>query len=160
LVEDLTWEEIVAGLRSGHAQLRLVVVRTRSGALLLDDTYNASPESTLAALNLLADIDGHKIAVLGDMLELGQYAEQGHEMVGARAAEVADELVTVGELGRIIAASARNAGMNDERVTELKDTQEAIAYLNQHLTAQDIVLLKGSHGVRMDRIAAALEYRR
>jgi UDP-N-acetylmuramoyl-tripeptide--D-alanyl-D-alanine ligase len=160
LVEDLTWQEIVAGLRSGHAQLRLVAVRTRSGALMLDDTYNASPESTLAALNLLAEIDGHKIAVLGDMLELGPYAEQGHEMVGARAAEVADELVTVGELGRIIADSARTAGMDAERVIELKDTQEAIAYLERHLTAQDVVLLKGSHGVRMDRIAAALEYRK
>ncbi len=129
LVEGLTWQEIVAGLRSGHAQLRLVAVRTQSGALMLDDTYNASPESTLAALNLLAEIEGHKIAVLGDMLELGPYAEQGHEMVGVRAAEVADELVTVGELGRIIAASARTAGMKDERVTELEDTQEAIAYL-------------------------------
>jgi UDP-N-acetylmuramoyl-tripeptide--D-alanyl-D-alanine ligase len=160
LVEGLTWQEIVTGLRSGHTQLRLVAVRTLSGALMLDDTYNASPESTLAALNLLAELEGHKIAVLGDMLELGPYAEQGHEMVGVRAAEVADELVTVGELGRIIAASARRAGMKEERVTELVDTQEAIAYLEPHLRAQDIVLVKGSHGVRMDRIVAALEYRK
>jgi UDP-N-acetylmuramoyl-tripeptide--D-alanyl-D-alanine ligase len=160
LVEGLTWQEIVTGLRSGHTQLRLVAVRTKTGALMLDDTYNASPESTLAALNLLDEIEGHKIAVLGDMLELGPYTEIGHDMVGVRAAEVVDELVTVGELGRIIAASARRAGMQSELITELADTQEAIAYLESHLTAQDVVLVKGSHGVRMDRISAALEYRR
>ncbi len=96
LVDGLTWEEILDGLRQGHAQLRLTAVRTESGALLLDDTYNASPESTLAALNLLAQLDGRKVAVLGDMLELGPYEKQGHEMVGVRAAEVADVLVTVG----------------------------------------------------------------
>jgi UDP-N-acetylmuramoyl-tripeptide--D-alanyl-D-alanine ligase len=160
LVEGLTWQEIVSGLRSGHAQLRLVAVRTESGALMLDDTYNASPESTLAALNLLSEIEGHKIAILGDMLELGPYTQVGHEMVGVRAAEVADELVTVGELGRMIAASARGAGMKNELITEFADTQEAIAYLEAHLSAQDVVLVKGSHGVRMDRIAAALEYRK
>ncbi len=160
LVEGLTWQEIVSGLRSGHAQLRLVAVRTKSGALMLDDTYNASPESTLAALNLLSEIEGHKIAVLGDMLELGPYTQVGHEMVGVRAAEVVDELVTVGELGRMIAASARGAGMKNELITEFADTQEAIAYLEAHLTAQDVVLVKGSHGVRMDRIAAAMEYRK
>ncbi len=88
LVEGLTWQEIVNGLRSQHAQLRLVAVKTDTGALILDDTYNASPESTLAALNLLSEIDGRRVAVLGDMLELGQYERQGHEMVGARAAEV------------------------------------------------------------------------
>jgi UDP-N-acetylmuramoyl-tripeptide--D-alanyl-D-alanine ligase len=81
-------------------------------------------------------------------------------MVGVRAAEVADELVTVGELGRMIAASARGAGMKNELITEFADTQEAIAYLEAHLSAQDVVLVKGSHGVRMDRIAAALEYRK
>ena len=99
LVDGLTWQEILDGLHQGHTQLRLTAVRTEGGALLLDDTYNASPESMLAALNLLAELGGHKVAVLGDMLELGQYEMQGHEMVGVRAAEVADTLVTVGNAG-------------------------------------------------------------
>ncbi|MBA4379283.1 MAG: UDP-N-acetylmuramoylalanyl-D-glutamyl-2, 6-diaminopimelate--D-alanyl-D-alanine ligase [Anaerolinea sp.] len=90
LVDGLTWQEIVSGLRSGHTQLRLVAVRGQNGALLLDDTYNASPESTLAALNLLSELEGRKVAVLGDMLELGQYEQQGHEMVGVRAASGRD----------------------------------------------------------------------
>lgn len=160
LVEGLTWEEIILGLRSGHSQLRLVAVRTENGALLLDDTYNASPESTLAALNLLDELDGRKIAVLGDMLELGPYEVRGHEMVGVRAAEVVDELVTVGELGRIIAVSAQKSGLSESAITPLATAQEAIQHLEPHLEKEDVVLVKGSRGMRMDRIVAALEHRR
>ena len=157
LVDGLTWQEIIDGLRQGHMQLRLTAVRSESGALLLDDTYNASPESMLAALNLLAELDGRKVAVLGDMLELGQYEKQGHEIVGVRAAEVADTLVTVGTLGHIIAAAARRAGMRSGKVTEFENTDEAIAHLQRSLTEKDAVLVKGSHGIRMDRIVTALE---
>jgi UDP-N-acetylmuramoyl-tripeptide--D-alanyl-D-alanine ligase len=157
LVEGMTWQDILEGLRTGHTQLRLVAVRSESGALLLDDTYNASPESTIAALNLLSELDGKRVAVLGDMLELGPYERQGHEMVGIRAAKVADRLVTVGERGHMIASSARYAGMRPERIVEFEDSDEAIAYLQENLGGQDIVLIKGSHGIRMDRIVSALE---
>ncbi|MEA3351262.1 MAG: UDP-N-acetylmuramoyl-tripeptide--D-alanyl-D-alanine ligase [Chloroflexota bacterium] len=161
LIEGLTWQEIINGLRSsGHTQLRLVAVRTEKGALLLDDTYNASPQSTLAALNLLAEMEGRKIAVLGDMLELGQYERQGHEMVGARAAAVADLLVTVGERAHIIAAAAGRVGFPIANITELDHSHQAIEHLRECLRADDVVLVKGSHGVRMDRIVAALETRR
>ncbi len=159
LVEGLTWQEIINGLRTGHAQLRLVAVRSESGALLLDDTYNASPESTLAALNLLEELSGRRVAVLGDMLELGPYESRGHEMVGVRAAEVVDELVTVGELARIIAQAAIDAGLSREAVVQFESVPEAIEYLKPRLSKEDIVLVKGSHGMRMDRIVAALEYR-
>jgi UDP-N-acetylmuramoyl-tripeptide--D-alanyl-D-alanine ligase len=157
LMDGLTWEEIVAGLRQSHAQLRLTAVRTETGALILDDTYNASPESTLAALNLLAQLDGNKVAVLGDMLELGPYEKQGHEIVGVRAAEITDILITVGALGHLIAAAARRAGMNSARVWEFENTDEVISHLRKSLTDKDVVLVKGSHGIRMDRIVAALE---
>jgi len=159
LVQGLTWQELVNGLRSGRAQLRLVAVRTKSGALLLDDTYNASPESTLAALNLLDELEGRKVAVLGDMLELGPYEEIGHRMVGVRAAEVVDELVTVGELGRLIAVAAQDAGLKVEQITMFTDAQEAIEFLKPRLGEKDVALIKGSHGVRMDRIVSALEFR-
>jgi UDP-N-acetylmuramoyl-tripeptide--D-alanyl-D-alanine ligase len=159
LVEGLTWQEIINGLRLGHTQLRLVAVRTENGALLLDDTYNASPQSTLAALNLLEELDGRKVAVLGDMLELGPYEIRGHEMVGVRAAEVVDELVTVGELGRIIAGAALKSGLPPSSITRLDTTQDAIAYLKPRLGTEDVVLVKGSRGMQMDRIVAALEYR-
>ncbi len=157
LVEGLTWQEIVNGLRSEHTQLRLVAVRTDKGALILDDTYNASPESTLAALNLLDELEGRKVAVLGDMLELGPYERRGHEMVGVRAAEVVDELITVGELARMIAAAAGKAGLQQGLVTELENTDQAVELLREHLSENDVVLIKGSHGMRMDRIVSALE---
>jgi UDP-N-acetylmuramoyl-tripeptide--D-alanyl-D-alanine ligase len=157
LVDNLTWQEIIDGLRRGHTQLRLTAVRSQSGAMMLDDTYNASPESMLAALNLLAELDGHKVAVLGDMLELGQYEKQGHEIVGVRAAEVADALVTVGILGHLIATAARWAGMQSGKIIEFENTDEAISYLQKSLTEKDVVLVKGSHGIRMDRIVTALE---
>ena len=157
LVDNLTWQEILDGLHQGHTQLRLSVVRTESGALLIDDTYNASPESMLAAINLLAQLEGRKVAVLGDMLELGPYEKQGHEMVGVRVAEVADQLVTVGTRGHMIASAAARSGLELKKIIECENSDEAIAHLRKSLTKDDVVLVKGSHAVRMDLVAAALE---
>jgi UDP-N-acetylmuramoyl-tripeptide--D-alanyl-D-alanine ligase len=157
LIEGLTWQEIVKGLRSGNAQLRLVAVRATNGALILDDTYNASPESMLAALNLLGELQGRKVAVLGSMLELGPYEQDGHEMVGVRAAEVADELVTVGDLAQMIASAALKAGLSKGRIYSFPDVPEASEYLQTHLLSGDVVLVKGSNGLHMDRIVTALE---
>jgi UDP-N-acetylmuramoyl-tripeptide--D-alanyl-D-alanine ligase len=157
LNDGLSWQEIVDGLQSNKTQLRLVAVRSESGAIILDDTYNASPESTIAALNLLEDLEGNKIAVLGDMLELGQYEKQGHEMVGARAAEVADELVVIGNRARWIAESASKAGLGIDRITEFSTSEKAIDFLRAHLGAQDVVLVKGSRGMQMEIIVTALE---
>ncbi len=159
LVEGLTWQEIFEGLHQGHTQLRLVAVRSQTGALLLDDTYNASPESMLAALNLLDELDGRKIAVLGDMLELGPYEKQGHEMVGMRAARVADVLLTLGTRARMIAESARRSGLSRSNIHEFEELEPIVAWLESNLSADDTALVKGSHGLHMDRIVAALEVR-
>ena len=104
------------------------------GALILDDTYNASPESTLAALNLLEELEGRKIAVLGDMLELGPYEEEGHELVGARAAEIVSELVTVGPRGKIIAQAAMNSEIGTCSVHSFDNALESVEYLRSTLT--------------------------
>jgi UDP-N-acetylmuramoyl-tripeptide--D-alanyl-D-alanine ligase len=156
-VEGLDWSEIIARLRSAQAELRLVTVRTSNGALLLDDTYNATPESTLAAINLLAELEGRRIAVLGDMLELGPYEQQGHEKVGIRAAQVADQLVTVGPRARMIAKAAREAGLDGKAIAEFESTGEAIEYMRERLSPTDVVLVKGSRGMQMDIIAPSLE---
>ncbi len=159
LVEGLTWQEIFEGLKQGHTQLRLVAVRSKTGALILDDTYNASPESMLAALNLLDELDGRKIAVLGDMLELGQYERQGHEMVGLRAAQVADILLTLGTRGHMIAAAAHRAGLRKTSILEFEELEQVVDWLNENLSKDDSALIKGSHGLRMDRIVNELEVR-
>jgi UDP-N-acetylmuramoyl-tripeptide--D-alanyl-D-alanine ligase len=158
LVEGMNWQDILDGLGQGHTQLRLVAVRSESGALILDDTYNASPESMLASLNLLGELEaGRRIAVLGDMLELGQYERQGHEMVGLRAAQVADLLVTLGPRAHMIAGAARRAGMKPASIVEFEDNKAAVEWLQANLTERDAALIKGSHGLRMDRIIAAVE---
>jgi UDP-N-acetylmuramoyl-tripeptide--D-alanyl-D-alanine ligase len=157
LNDGLTWQEIFEGLSQGHAQLRLVAVRSKTGALILDDTYNASPESMLAALNLLDEMDGRKVAVLGEMLELGPYEKQGHEIVGMRVAQIAKTLLTLGPRAHILADAARRAGMKSSNIIEFEAAEPIVDWLNKNLTSSDAVLIKGSHGLRMDRITAALE---
>lgn len=157
IVEGLSWLEIIDGLRQSTTQLRLVAVRTSNGALILDDSYNASPESTLAALNLLNDLEGHHIAVLGEMLELGPYEHQGHEKVGLRVAEVAERFIAIGERAKIMIDAAQNAGMASRRITWVADVEQATELLRSELKEGDIVLVKGSHGLRMDRIVFDLE---
>jgi len=155
--EELNIEEITEGLINSNSQLRLVAVRTESGALILDDTYNATPESTIAALDLLSELSGQKIAVLGDMLELGQYEHIGHEYVGQRAAEVANYLIAVGPRGRIIAETAKKKGLPSTAVACVDDAVAAAELLRYNLKDGDVVLIKGSHGLRMDRISSFLE---
>jgi UDP-N-acetylmuramoyl-tripeptide--D-alanyl-D-alanine ligase len=159
LAEGMNWQEILEGLSQGHTQLRLAAVRSQTGALLLDDTYNASPESMLAALNLLDELDGRKVAVLGDMLELGPYERTGHELVGLRAAQVVSVLLTLGERAHMIAEAARRAGMKKSAIVEFDEFDPLLEWLKTNLTPNDAVLIKGSHGLRMDRISSLLESR-
>lgn len=160
LVEGLGWQEILEGLNGlGATQLRLVAVTGPRGSVILDDTYEASPESVIAALNLLNELEGRRVAVLGDMLELGSQEELGHRLVGRRAREVANLLVTVGPRARLIAAEARDSGLPAEAVVELEDSQAAIEFLRQNIRPGDVVLLKGSRAVKLDRVVPALEVR-
>ena len=156
LVEGLQWDEIVSGLRDLSAQLRLVAVPGPKDSIILDDTYNSSPESALAALNLLADLDGRRIAVLGDMLELGPVEVASHRLIGRRVRDVADVLVTVGPLGRLIASEALEAGMPAERVFIADDSIEAVTILENIVEPADVILVKGSRGVHMDQIVTTM----
>jgi UDP-N-acetylmuramoyl-tripeptide--D-alanyl-D-alanine ligase len=97
--------------------------------------------------------------VLGDMLELGPYEKQGHEMVGLRAAQVANTLLTFGTRAHMIAAAARRAGMKPSHVLEFDEAESIVNWLKNNLTTNDAALIKGSHGLRMDRITSALEVR-
>ncbi len=157
LVEGFTWQEIVQGLRFGNTQLRLVAVRSVHGALLLDDTYNASTESALAALNLLDEMEGRKVAVLGGLPGLSQYRYPGHHLVGLRAAQVVDLLITVGAPAQEIAAAARMAWMPASAIVELDNVDQVIAFLDENLRPDDVVLIKGPARLQMGRITAALE---
>ncbi len=160
LTEGLTWQEILEGLQAqdGQAQLRLYAVPGPGDSIILDDTYNASPESTIAALNLLDDLEApRRVAVLGDMLELGLFEQQGHRAVGTRACDVADVLITIGELAETIADGACAAGMQESEITRCRDGEEALRVLKKEMKAGDVVLVKGSRGMRLDRLVNELE---
>ena len=159
LIEGLGWDDILSGLQDESVQLRLVSVPGIRGSLLLDDTYNASPVSTIAALNLLADlrVSGRKIAVLGDMAELGDYEEEGHRKVGCRAADVVALLITVGRRARLIAQEARACGLAADCISQVDSNAEAVAHLRQLLQPGDVVLVKGSRSMAMEEIVADLQ---
>ncbi len=157
LLEGLTWQEIIDGLQLGRSQLRMVAVNTQSGATLLDDSYNSSPESCVAALNVLSEMQGRRIAVLGDMLELGAFEEQGHVKVGKRVAEVCDILVAVGERSKITVKAALAAGMPKGNIFWFSKVPRVTAFLQTYLAAGDVALIKGSLGMAMSQIVTALE---
>ena len=156
IIEGMEWDEIVAGLGDRSAQLRLVVIPGPRGSLLVDDTYNSSPDSALAALNLLADLEGRRIAVLGDMLELGDVELQAHRVVGRRAADVADTLITVGSRARTIGLEALEVGMAADHVKMVGDAPAAVPLLEELIQPGDVILVKGSLGMHMDRIVTAV----
>ena len=159
LADGLSWTEIVEGLQDVRGQLRLVVARGLRDTTLVDDTYNASPDSMLAALNLLEEIanTSHRaIAVLGDMYELGAYEEAGHRRVGGRAAQVVSKLVTVGPRARLIAEEALAIGMRPADVHPVENNQDAIAVLQGLIREGDVILVKGSRAGGMEKIVDAL----
>ena len=136
---------------------RLNAIPGVHGARLLDDTYNASPAAALAALDTLALLPARRrIAVLGDMMELGDFEEEGHRQVGERAASVVDLLVTKGELARWIAEAAQAAGLASERTLITYTADDAIRSLRDGLGMGDAVLLKGSAQTRMEEVTRAL----
>ena len=154
-------DEVERALAAGsHAAHRMAVGESRSGATLVDDTYNASPVSVAAALEFLAETSlpagGRRIAVLGDMLELGPDEERLHREIGVRAGEASDAVVTVGERGRWIAEGARRGGA--AFVAETDDPADAVALVERELVPgpSDIVLLKASRGIGLDHAVELL----
>lgn len=135
---------------------RLRILKGLKNSVLIDDTYNSSPAACLAALDTLKEVQGskRKIAVLGDMLELGKWSAEAHRKVGERAAECADLLITVGFRARTIVEAALDAGMpeNNIRGYELNETRRAGKELEFELREGDLVLVKGSQNMRMERI--------
>lgn len=133
---------------------RMRLLKGTKDTLLIDDTYNSSPVALERALQSLKEIHGatRKIVVLGDMLELGQFSVLAHLAAGEQAATSADILITVGVRARGIAKGALNARMDESHIFQYDDAATAGRELERMLMAGDVVLLKGSQGVRLERI--------
>jgi len=134
------------------------VVPTRGGLVVIDDTYNAGPASVLSALKTLMMMEGgRKIAVLGDMLELGEHALNAHLEVGRAARECGvDMLVVVGQLAKVISRGAIDAGLPVGAVSEYDDSWQAARELPEKLRERDVVLVKGSRAMKMERVVEGL----
>jgi UDP-N-acetylmuramoyl-tripeptide--D-alanyl-D-alanine ligase len=149
-VFGLTLEECAAGLAATPLTKARLQMREINGVQFIDDSYNANPDSMKAALRTLAELetDGRRIAVLGEMGELGSESERGHREVGEVAAEVAlDQLITV---GKTAAAIAKAAGLTKSLTA--KTHEEAADWVTENTSAGDLVLVKGSRSARMERV--------
>lgn len=140
---------------------RLKLLAGNRGTFILDDTYNASPVAALAALEVLAEFPAHRrIAVLGDMLELGAYTETAHRTIGEKVGQVADVFIGVGERMKFALDQAVHPGAGSARRLAERGTQwfatsrEAGQALDGMLEPGDVVLVKGSQGMRMERVVA------
>ena len=150
-------DQIVAGLAEGWTVAHRDQLVRAGEVAILDDSYNASPASVRAALGLLADLPAaRKVAVLGEMLELGEAADEGHRAVGTLAAGVADLLVAVGPGAAGLADAALAAGTLLDRVLRATDADEALELLRPRLRRGDLVLVKGSRGIGLDRLVDRL----
>ena len=158
LLAGLPDDAIAAGLATDWpaASPHRGVIVAAPGLTILDDTYNASPPAVLAALQVLASLPGRPVAVLGEMLELGDAHAASHRLVGQAAGTAVAELVVVGPGARGIADGAVAAGLPASRVHPVADRAAAVALLGSVLQPGDVVLVKASRGAALEMIVDAL----
>jgi UDP-N-acetylmuramoyl-tripeptide--D-alanyl-D-alanine ligase len=153
-----------AVIAQGLSRFRPAAMRSQviviHGITIINDCYNANPASMKAAVQWLAQRGSgrKKIAVLGDMLELGPGAVRFHEEVGAFVAgQGIDQLVACGSLGRSLAEGARQAGLDRTRIIEVPDAAAAATAVKSVVKQGDVVLVKASRGIRLEQVAQTLQ---
>jgi len=129
------------------------------GATIYDDSYNSNPYALKRALELMkqADVGGRRIAVIGDMLELGEREHEYHREAGAAIPSAIDVVIAVGPRSKSLLDGARSAGFNGDRVHHFDDAESAGAFLKELIRAGDLVLIKASRGIGLDKIVTMLE---
>ena len=160
LVSGMTLEQVRDALAAAQPEKgRQQITHTQAGITVFDDSYNASPDSMQASLNTFTSmaVEGKRVAVLGDMLELGDFSKECHERVGIMAANAhVDRLVCVGELSRHMARAAEEAGIDPQAIQTCDNAEEALALILPILEPGDAVLAKASHSIGLDRIVKGL----
>lgn len=152
-------EDILRGLYDYEPPKgRMNVITGVNDCVIIDDTYNSSPDAALSALSALKDAkcSGKRVAVLGDMMELGKYSGEEHRRVGRAVIGSADMLVTVGPRSRAMAEAATEAGMDPSMVKSFDSSADVVKAIATFVTAGDVILVKGSQSVRMEKIVKEL----
>ncbi|MEI7590018.1 MAG: UDP-N-acetylmuramoyl-tripeptide--D-alanyl-D-alanine ligase, partial [Deltaproteobacteria bacterium] len=142
-----------------NSKQRMTVMRLSNGSLLIDDTYNANPDSMNVALTALKNIGntGAKIAVLGDMLELGKYSQKLHYAVGVHAGECGiSKLFLRGSYAQDVSDGAMNAGIRKEKIKIFNSADRVAKEIAKDLNANDCVLVKGSRSMKMEEVVDKL----
>ncbi|MCT4508540.1 MAG: UDP-N-acetylmuramoyl-tripeptide--D-alanyl-D-alanine ligase [Tepidibacter sp.] len=153
----LNIDQIKKGLLNfKNTKMRLDILKTDLFEII-NDAYNASPDSMKAAINILGEYKkSRKIAILGDMLEMGEYAKNGHEIVGEYANSNADLIITVGKDSRHIGNGAIKKGFDRQNIVHFDSNSQVIDYLRSILKKDDTILIKGSRGMKMEEIVKFL----
>ncbi|MEI6304819.1 MAG: Mur ligase family protein [Candidatus Taylorbacteria bacterium] len=159
LAKGMSIEKIVKNLGSYSAPRgRMNLLAGRDGSTIIDDTYNSSPDATVSALRSLKTIEssGVKIAILGDMMELGKFSADEHKGIGREVVTVANILITVGQRSRATADEAIRSGMDSRKVFSYDSAADLVSRGLPVVGSGDIILVKGSQSVRMERVVKAL----
>ena len=148
--------DIKAGLKNFKAsKMRLDIIK-KDGITIINDAYNASPDSMKAALDILGRYKNRRVAILGDMFEMGEHSEYGHRLVGGYAIDNVDVLVTIGENSRHIGDEANKLGFNKLIIHHFSNKETVIKKLNDIIVKDDVILVKASRGMQLENIVQYL----
>ncbi len=157
LILGISLEQASAALADYMPGDRRMEFIKANGLTIINDCYNAAPASMEAALKVLSAQNGRKIAILGDIKELGAYAHEAHKTIGAQAASLSiDALFTLGENAQLIAEGAKDGGMTKEHIFSFLNIDELNQALSKFVTSGDVILIKASRAMRLERVTAFL----
>ncbi len=157
--KGLNIDSVISALQNHESPKgRMNVLHGLNDSIIIDDSYNSSPDAVVTALETLKSIQtgGQRIAVLGDMMELGKYSADQHREIGKKVAEVANILITVGSRSYATAEEAIKSGMKEENVLTFDRSTEVAGTLFPMINPNDVILIKGSQSIRMERVVKAL----
>jgi UDP-N-acetylmuramoyl-tripeptide--D-alanyl-D-alanine ligase len=159
ICHGLNLVQIESGLsKYSPPESRLNILFGINNSTIIDDSYNSSPIATQSAIEAIASINAkRKIAILGDMKELGNYADKAHSKIGELAGNVFDVLIAVGPLSKIIASGAKTAGLSEENIFWVNSASEAISIAKENIQKDDLVLIKGSLSIGLKEVVLAVK---
>ena len=153
---EMDLKDIKEGLKNFKAsKMRLDIIK-KDDLTIINDAYNASPDSMKAALDILGRYEKRRVAILGDMFEMGEHSEYGHRLVGGYAKENADVLITIGESSKFISDEAIKLALNSSNVYHFDNKEIAIEKLSDIINKDDVVLVKASRGMQLENIVQYL----
>ncbi len=155
---EIPIKEIQEGLKKIQpTKGRLFRLKGINDSVILDDSYNAAPSSMSSSLDTLSELEGSKkIAVLGDMLEIGRYAAEEHREIGKKAAGICDYLFFVGDWANEMKKSSLLAGMKENQVFSFSKAEDLIPKIKEVISCKDLILVKGSQGIRLEKVVFAI----